>query len=88
MSFRDYVLGRKYDYGRGSPTSWKLIAFARGDDHFPDVVSFGELLAYLGKNDVPDELTAAAKAVWSSYTSLRSRNRARASSLKESQAPA
>ena len=78
VSFRDYVLGRKYDYGRGSTASWAFIAFARGDPKFPDIASSAELKDYLRRVDAHETAGAAAKTVWGSYTALRSRNRSRA----------
>lgn len=73
LSFRDYVLGRKYDFGRGSAASWTFIAFARGDANFPEIATGPELQAYLAQAEVPSGLAAAATSVWRSYTALRSR---------------
>ena len=79
VSFRDYVLGRKYDFGRGSTASWAFIAFARGDPNFPDIASSSELKDYLRRVGASRrQRAAAAKTVWGSYTALRSRNRSRA----------
>ena len=77
ISFRDYVLGRKYDFGRGSTASWAFIAFARGDPDFPDIASASELYSYLGGAGASEAMAAAARTVWGSYTALRSRNRSR-----------
>lgn len=78
VSFRDYVLGRKYGYGRGSTASWAFIAFARGDPKFPEIASSAELKDYVGRVGAGQGMAAAAKTVWGSYTAIRSRNRSRA----------
>lgn len=83
VSFRDYVLGRKYDFGRGSAASWGFIAFARGDADFPEIATAAELQAYLERTGVPDAMAAAAKGVWRSYGALRSRNRSRLQGARE-----
>jgi len=75
LSFRDYVLHRKYDYGRGSAASWSFIAFARGDRRFRDVGSSRELLAYLKEAGASEELVLGARAAWNSFTVYRSRHR-------------
>jgi hypothetical protein len=74
-SFRDYVMGRKYDFGRGRRESWQFIAFARGAGDFPNPNSWRELEAYVRRRGLTDEYGEPARAVWRSYTALRSRLR-------------
>jgi hypothetical protein len=74
-SFREYVDGRKYDFGRGSAAAWNFIALARGDRHLPDARSWRELEAYLEAAGLPDAQVAAARSVWRSFTAYRSRVR-------------
>ena len=74
-TFRDYVLTRKYDFGRGSASTWAFIAFARGDVSFPQVQSWRELNAYLVHRRVEPDLVEAARTSWRSFKSLQSRSR-------------
>ena len=74
-SFRDYVLARKYDYGRGSAGAWRFIAEARGDRDFPDARNWRELQAYLERRGASADLVKAARSVWRSFTVHRSRAR-------------
>jgi hypothetical protein len=67
MSFRKYVLTRKYDFGRGSKRAWAFIAKARGDGNLPDACSWRELRGYLGAAGFDQDLIQAAKVVWGSY---------------------
>jgi len=69
-SFRAYVLGRTYDYGRGRADSWAFIAFARGDEEFPEIASLTELRRYVG--DARAELLEGATSVWRSFVAHRS----------------
>lgn len=73
MSFRHYVLTRKYGFGRGSRASWAFIAEARGDPDFPDPASWPELRAYLQMRGTPEHMIRAARTVWGSYQSRRDR---------------
>ena len=77
LTFRDYVLARKYDFGRGSAATWAFIAYARGDRTFPEIATQRELDDYLARAGVSGELATAARSVWSSFTSYRSRMRAK-----------
>lgn len=74
-SFRDYVMVRKYDYGRGSPGAWQFIAQARGDDGFPDARSWRDLQTYLESRGASGELLKSARSVWRSFAAQRSRRR-------------
>lgn len=76
-SFRDYVLARPYDYGRGSPGAWRFIAELRGERDLPDARSWAELRAYLEARQASGETLRAARSVWRSFTARRSRLRAR-----------
>lgn len=74
-SFRAYVMRRKYDFGRGGADAWRFIAFARGAPDFPDPVSWSELDAYLRRRNLGAEFSVAARTVWRSWISQRSRSR-------------
>jgi hypothetical protein len=74
-TFRDYVMTRKYDFGRGSRDAWRFIAFARGDRDFPDPASWRELEAYVRRSGLADEFAGPARAVWRSFIAHRSRIR-------------
>ena len=80
-TFRDYVMTRKYDFGRGSRASWRFIAFARGARDFPDPTSWRELEAYVQRSGLADEFAGPARAVWRSFTVHRSRRRRDAAGL-------
>ena len=75
QSFHNYVLTRKYDFGRGSAAVWSFIAFARGDAGFPDARSWRELRAYLVAVGVDPQSIEAARTAWRSFKALRSRSR-------------
>ena len=86
-SFRDYVMTRKYDFGRGSRDGWRFIAFARGARDFPDARSWRELEAYVERRGLAEEFANPARSVWRSFTAYRSRNR-RAAATPESRVSA
>lgn len=71
-SFRDYLLARKYDFGRGSEAAWRFIALARGDSGLPDIGDRRELEKYLARNDFSGEIRAGAHSAWRSFTAYRS----------------
>lgn len=73
LSFRAYVMVRKYDFGRGSSAAWRFIAFARGAADFPDAASWRELEAYLERAGRTGEYIGPARTVWNSFTAFRSR---------------
>lgn len=75
LSFRDYVLTRKYDFGRGSDAAWRFIALARGDRALPDIADRQELDAYLARTGLMGEMRVGAYSTWRSYTAYRSRMR-------------
>ena len=72
VSFRDYVDGRRYDFGRGRAASWAFIAHARGDAAFPDVRSWAELRRHLEDAKAEPELVRGAQSVWRSFIAYRS----------------
>jgi hypothetical protein len=73
MSFREYVLTRRYDYGRGSQRAWAFIARLRGSPALPDFSSWRELHAYLRTAGVTPHDLDSARVVWRSYQSRKSR---------------
>jgi hypothetical protein len=75
VSFRRYVLTRKYHQGRGSHVGWAFIAHALGDPSLPDATSWHELRAYLIDGGAEPAMIGAANIVWRSYLSHISRER-------------
>ena len=71
-SFREYVVLRRYDFGRSRPESWAFIAFARGDPDLVDVQSWAELRHYLETAEAPPDIVSGARSVWRSFTAYRS----------------
>lgn len=67
MLFRNYVLTRRYDFGRSTLQSWEFITRARGDDGLMNVSSWKELEEALRHEDGSDRLLCGAKATWKAY---------------------
>ena len=78
ITFRAYLRGRKYDYGRSSRAGWDFITFACGRPDLPDATSWPQLRSYLGQAGASPGLIVGAKAVWSSFSSYCSQRRNRA----------
>lgn len=81
MTFREYVTVRKYDFGRGSRSSWSFIAFARGKADFPEITSWRSLESYLLEAAVEADIVDGARSAWSSFTAYRSRVRNKPGSI-------
>ncbi len=75
-SFRRYILFRKYDFGRGSREGWNFVTLAKGDPDLPEVGSWKQLHVYLEQKGGDESLVRGARAVWSSFTAYRARQRA------------
>lgn len=73
LTFRDYVLNRRYDFGRGSRESWNFIAHARGDPSLLNVNSWHELRACLEQRNIAANIVQAGRAVWQAYLWYRGR---------------
>lgn len=75
LSFRRYILTRRYHGGRGSHKGWAFVAFALGDPGLPNAVSWQELRDYLVQQSIEGDMLEAADIVWRSYLSCVSRIR-------------
>lgn len=75
LSFRRYILTRRYHGGRGSDKGWAFVAFALGDPKLPNAGSWQELRDYLVEQEIEDRMVEAADIVWRSYLSYVSRVR-------------
>lgn len=75
VTFRRYLLTRKYHQGRGSHAGWTFIAYALGEPTLPDATCWHELRAYLAGNGADRALIEAANIVWRSYLSHISKGR-------------
>lgn len=75
LSFRRYILTRKYHGGRGSDKGWAFVAFALGDPELPNAGSWQELRNYLVQHEIEERMLEAADIVWRSYLSYVSRVR-------------
>jgi hypothetical protein len=73
LTFHDYVLNRRYDFGRGSRESWNFIAYARGDPSLLNVNNWRELRAGLERRNLAANVVQAGRAVWQSYLWYRGR---------------
>lgn len=73
LTFHDYVLNRRYDFGRGSSESWNFIAHARGDPSLLDVNSWRELRVCLEQRNLAANMVRAGRAVWGNYLWYRNR---------------
>lgn len=71
LTFHDYVLNRRYDFGRGSRESWNFIAHARGDPSLLDVTSWAELRAGMEQRNLAVNMAQAGRVVWESYLRYR-----------------
>lgn len=67
MLFRNYVLTRRYDFGRSTAQSWEFIAQARGDDRLMNITSWKELEEALRQKEEADRLLRGAKSTWKAY---------------------
>lgn len=75
LSFRRYILTRRYHGGRGSDKGWTFVAFALGDPDLPNASRWQELRDHLVQQGLDDEMIGAADIVWRSYLSCVSRIR-------------
>lgn len=75
LSFRDYVSIRKYDYGRGTPAAWALVARLRGEPDLPDIGSWRDLRAWIEQGGADEASLAAARTLWRSFVAFRSQRR-------------
>lgn len=75
MSFADYLMTRKYHFGRGSDSGWAFVARALGDAQMPDAASWAELRAYLETSGDENSTIHAARVVWSSYIAFLTKRR-------------
>lgn len=71
MPFRNYVLTRRYDFGRSNPRSWEFIARARGDERLMNVETWPDLEKALRQSGAPDRITEGARATWKAYLHRR-----------------
>ncbi len=75
LSFRRYILTRKYHGGRGSDKGWAFVAYALGDPELPNAANWQELRDYLVQRGIEERMVEAAEIVWRSYLSCVSRIR-------------
>ncbi|MDP9415696.1 MAG: hypothetical protein M3Q08_16775 [Pseudomonadota bacterium] len=75
LSFRQYILTRKYHHGRGSDKGWSFIVLALGDPDLANVQSWHELREYLTQGGADRGMLEGAGSVWRSYISCLSRKR-------------
>lgn len=75
ISFRRYILTRRYHQGRGSRAGWAFVAYALGDPNLPNPTNWRELRAYLTRCGAEQEMLVAANIVWRSYQSHLSKAR-------------
>ena len=67
MTFREYILGRRYNFGRGTDAAWEFLALAIGRDDLLDSGSLSQLEARLGADGAPGRLIQGARSAWRSY---------------------
>lgn len=75
VTFRRYLLTRKYHQGRGSRAGWAFVAYALGEPTLPDATCWHELRAYLAGYGAGPAMIEAANIVWRSYLSHMRRER-------------
>lgn len=67
MSFKDYILSRRYQFGRATKASWEFVAFALGREDVLDSTNWAQLEAMLRAEQLPEHLMDGARSTWRSF---------------------
>ena len=71
LSFRAYLLSRRYTYARSDSESWGFVTQAVGDEYLLSAGAWRDVRLRLVRLGEPAEALFAARKVWRSYARWR-----------------